>query len=178
MFVDETRSQEDANESDNLVHSTPARRKARPPKRVKYLRVALIAVAIGAVLGGGIYFATEYVKTKEDVKRLSDPEEAAKEEIRQLSARVSQLVAVPENETPTLATVEDPAKLADQAFFAQAEKGDKVLIYTQAKRAILYRPSTDRVIESAPVNIGSTPSVDTSTPGATSASPDASQDEE
>jgi hypothetical protein len=53
-----------------------------------------------------------------------------------------------------VATVSDASKLQSQQFFAKAQNGDKVLIFTNAKRAVLYRPSTNKVIEYAPVNIG------------------------
>jgi hypothetical protein len=76
-----------------------------------------------------------------------------------LVSQVSQLVSIP-NETPTLATVTDPSKLQDQQFFTDAQKGDKVLIFTNAKRAILYRPSTHKVIESAPVQLNGTAPTD------------------
>jgi cell division protein FtsB len=124
------------------------------------LKVLTLAIIVVLVAGAG-FFAWQYKqandeakKAQNEVARLSNPQEAAKEEVKQLTDKVANLVAVP-NETPTLATVNDPSKLKDQTFFARAEKGDKVLIFTQAKRAILYRPSTNKVIESAPVNIGS-----------------------
>ncbi|MBI5357887.1 hypothetical protein HZB74_03515 [Candidatus Saccharibacteria bacterium] len=64
------------------------------------------------------------------------------------------MVEVPQGEEPTIATVQDVSKLQNQAFFKNAQNGDKVLIYSQAKKAILYRPSTDKIIEVGPVNIG------------------------
>lgn len=48
----------------------------------------------------------------------------------------------------------DPEKLRDQPFFANAQRGDKVLIYANAKKAILYNPPSNKIIEVAPVNIG------------------------
>jgi hypothetical protein len=74
-----------------------------------------------------------------------------------LIAKVGQLILLPTNENPTIATVADLSKLQGQPFFAQAQVGDKVLIYTNAKKAILYRPSTNKIIEIAPINLGATP---------------------
>ena len=53
-----------------------------------------------------------------------------------------------------MATVSDLEKLKDQPFFAKAKIGDKVLIYTDAKKAILYDPVNDKIVEVAPINIG------------------------
>jgi hypothetical protein len=50
-----------------------------------------------------------------------------------------------------MATVLEQDKLKDQPFFARAQNGDKVIIYTQNKKAILYRPSENRIIEVAPL---------------------------
>lgn len=62
-------------------------------------------------------------------------------------AQVGSLVALPAEEIPTLATVSDKSKLANQPFFEKAENGDKVLIYEVAGKAYLYRPSQNKVIE-------------------------------
>ncbi len=61
---------------------------------------------------------------------------------------------LPNGETPTIATVSDPEALKDQVFFVDAQKGDKVLIYSNAKKAILYRPGDDKIITIAPLNTG------------------------
>jgi len=66
---------------------------------------------------------------------------------------VSQKTAVPQDETPDVATVTDVSKLQDQLFFQKAQNGDKVLMYLTSKKAILYRPSTQTIILIAPLEI-------------------------
>lgn len=121
----------------------------------KWLLALLVVLAL--VAGGG-YFAYKYNEAQKDVDRLSNPQESAKEQTRLLLEKVRTHTQVPAGETPTVATVSDASKLKNQAFFAKAENGDKVLIFTQARRAILYRPSTDKIIEIAPINLGNTQS--------------------
>ncbi|HSX30131.1 MAG TPA: hypothetical protein VLE73_06240 [Candidatus Saccharimonadales bacterium] len=67
--------------------------------------------------------------------------------------QVAKLIDLPKGETPTIATVQDKAKLKDQAFFANAQNGDKLLIYAQAKKAIIYRATDHRVINVGPIAI-------------------------
>jgi hypothetical protein len=77
---------------------------------------------------------------------------ASKNEALLLQDRLSKVIELP-NEQPTLATVSDAAKLINQPFFSKAMNGDKVLIYSLSKKAILYRPSNGKIIEVGPVNI-------------------------
>ena len=92
-----------------------------------------------------------YQKNKEARK---DPAIAQKQEIDDLVAKVKKIMLVPD-ETPTLATVEDKEKLKDQPFFKDAQNGDKILIFTASKKAIIYRPSDNRVINSGPIAVTS-----------------------
>lgn len=128
---------------------TPKRRKNRTVKRLA------IVVLIAALAVGLAVFAYKYDQANKEAKRLSDPKAAAEKQVTDLITDVSKLVELPTGETPTIATVTDKTKLNSQAFFKNARNGDKVLIYTQAKRAVLYRPSSKKVIEVAPLNIGS-----------------------
>lgn len=73
-----------------------------------------------------------------------------KGESQELIEKVGRLIVLPEGEQPTIATVQDLEKLKDQPFFARAQTGDKVLIYSVSKKAILYRPSVGKIIEVAP----------------------------
>ena len=88
----------------------------------------------------------------------NDPAKVTQEEVKALVEEVGKLIVLPTNEEPTIATVSDLSKLQAQPFFAKAELGDKVLIYQQAKQAFLYRPSTNQIIEVAPLLSGTTTS--------------------
>ena len=73
------------------------------------------------------------------------------EEATRTIEAVGKLVVLPE-EVPTVATVTDLELLKDQVFFKNAKVGDKVLIYLQAQKAILYNPESNKIIELAPLN--------------------------
>lgn len=76
---------------------------------------------------------------------------AKAEEDKRVIKAVTSIVQLPEDEVPTVATITDSTKLARQPFFKHAKNGDKVLIYIKIQKAILYRPSTKKIIEVAPV---------------------------
>ena len=82
--------------------------------------------------------------------------EAKKEraEVENVIEAVRAHLVLPEGEEPTIATVTDLKQLEGQPFFKNAKIGHKVLIYTEAKKAILYDPTIDRIVEVAPLNIG------------------------
>jgi hypothetical protein len=65
---------------------------------------------------------------------------------------VGKLVELPKGEDPTVATISDLKPLAGQEFFKDAELGDKVLIFGKSKKAILYRPSENKIIAISPIN--------------------------
>lgn len=73
-------------------------------------------------------------------------------EAEELAAEIGQYLDLPKDETPTVATVSDVEKVRDQSFFANAENNDKVLLFNKSGRAVLYRPSTKKVIEFARTN--------------------------
>jgi LPS O-antigen subunit length determinant protein (WzzB/FepE family) len=112
-----------------------------------FLVLFLIAIAAS---GSAYYF---YHQNKKTTTLLKNPEIANKQEVDELTSKVSLLMELPKDEQPTLITVVDKEKLKDQSFFDKAENGDKVLVYTQSKKAILYRPSTNKIVEVGPVSI-------------------------
>ena len=125
----------------------------------KTVIILIILLVIG--YGAAFYYFQQY-------KRLTmDPNAVAKQETAQLVAAVSKLILLPTGEAPSIATVENKEKLASEPFFANALNGDKVLIYYTAKKAFLYRPSTNQVIEAAPLTMQNTNTVSNPAPAQT-----------
>lgn len=75
-------------------------------------------------------------------------------EAKRIIEKVDKLVFLPKDETPTTAKVSNPDLLMDQVFFADAKKGDVVLIYPNAKKAILYDPTVNKIVNISKINIG------------------------
>ncbi len=73
-------------------------------------------------------------------------------EVEGIISEISKLIELPSGEIPTIATVTDKTKLQNQTILKKAENGDKVVIYAQAQKAILYRPSTKKIVDVVPVN--------------------------
>lgn len=117
----------------------------------------LVLIIIGGAGGTAYYFYSKYQKV------IKNPETVTKQESEWLVEKAGKLVDLPKDETPSVATVIDKEKLKDQPFFANSENGDKVLIFTKAKKAILYRPSTDKVIEIMPLIIDENATTTTTT---------------
>lgn len=112
-----------------------------------------VILALSVLFMGTAAFAVSYYKEASELRE--NPQKVAQEEIDQVVAQVSKHMILPENETPTAATVADPEVLKkDQPFFKNAKTGDKVLIYANALKAILYSPELDKIVEVAPLSIG------------------------
>lgn len=126
----------------------------------KLLIVGAVLLVLGSTGAAGYYY-----KQLADIKK--DPNKVAQAEVQTVLEAVGKLIVLPEGEQPTLATVTDPEKLKDQPFFASAKTGYKVLIYTNAKKAILYNPEENKIVEVAPINIGSSDGNEPMVSGAT-----------
>lgn len=106
--------------------------------------LGLLVLVLGAA---ALYFYVQISAVKKD------PDALARKEAETLVGVVGKLIILPKDEVPTVATVSDPTKLADQAFFAKAKVGDKVLLFPKAKKAYLYDPVAKRILEVAPINL-------------------------
>lgn len=80
------------------------------------------------------------------------PEISQNEQAADILAKVGKLINLPQNEQPTMATISD-AKAAKQGqpFLKDAQDGDVLIVYPNAAEALLYRPSTDKLVAVGPV---------------------------
>jgi hypothetical protein len=118
---------------------------SRPKKKKffkKYFALILILLVIVLSLTSAYFYKKSTVNNNQ----------VSQKEIKSLVEKVGRLVVLPTDETPTIATVSDPEALKNQPFFNGAKKGDKVLIYSNAKKAILYDPALDKIVTIASLN--------------------------
>lgn len=73
-------------------------------------------------------------------------------QVASLVAKVGNLMLLPTGETPVVATITDASSLkAQQPFYKDAQNGDMIMVYTKAERAIVYRPSENKIINVGPI---------------------------
>lgn len=126
-----------------------------PKIPLKIYALILIILIVGDA-GGTFFYYNRYQKTQ---NLLKDPTAAQHAEMKDITGKISKLMDLPTGEDPSVATILDKEKLKDQPFFTKAENGDKVVIYTKAGQAILYRPSTNRIVNVSPINLGEAPAI-------------------
>ncbi len=129
-------------------------------KKIVLVLAALVLVAAAVV--PSIYYYGQYAAMRKEVAAQTKPEDP-----KALIARVAKHILLPGGEVPTVMTVTDKEKLSGQAFFANAKNGDKVLIYEKAKKAFLYDPVADIIIEVGPIVLAATTSGTLATGGST-----------
>jgi cytoskeletal protein RodZ len=110
--------------------------------RLGWLNIFLIILLLVA-FGVAGYFYYQY--------KYNSPEAVKAREVRSVTDTIGSVLMLPE-ENPTIATVTDKEKLSGQAFFQKAENGDKVIIYRQSGKAILYRPGIKKIVDVVTLN--------------------------
>lgn len=116
-------------------------------KMKQFLIGILVVFAILGATGTAYYFQ-RYSALK------SNPNAEAEKQSAALVAALGEHIELPKDETPSVVTIVDKTKLNDQAFFKMAENGDILFAYINTKEAILYRPSIDKIIQVAAINVG------------------------
>ncbi|MFA7244564.1 MAG: hypothetical protein WC070_00055 [Candidatus Magasanikbacteria bacterium] len=110
-----------------------------------FIILFFILSIIGAT--GTYYFYNKYDSLQKNPNLVSE------NELNKVLKSVSKLMVLPTDEVPTMATVLDKSKLVGQSFFAEVENGDKLLAFTSSMQAIIYRPSTNKIIKVGPIYI-------------------------
>jgi len=135
-------------------------------------RTLVEVVVLALLVGLGIYtwqLRSDRDNLQDQLTSLrTNPQQAVQQQTNDLISAVGKLYALPKGETPTVAAVTNAAQAKQQsAFFNDAQNGDKVLLYVKAGEAILYRPSTNKIVIVAPLTFsnsttsGTTPSTTT-----------------
>lgn len=125
---------------------------AKKPFPKLYVIIGVVGLFFVLLIGWNInsQYKLKQAQTQLE-KQIEDPQAEAKKQTEELLKKISQVMVLPADEEPTIATVSDLSKLSQQEFFKNAQLGDKVIIYYKAKKAILYRPFENKIIELAPL---------------------------
>ena len=137
------------------------------PGKVKNNKLLFAVLALVAVLGvvGTVIFYNKYQGVKSNPSQAQKAQNSA--ETQRVLAELKKVLRVDETEAPTVARVEDPAKLkkANAEFYKHVEKGDYLVIFP--KRAIIYRESNNQIINIAPIINTNGTTTETKAPAAT-----------
>lgn len=134
-----------------------------PQRRVTLVKIIKIIVwLLPSVVAAGmaVFFYLQWQRAQQIVNLAGNGQtEAAvraaeQKEIQLIEEQLGEVILLPQGETPTLITIKDKNEIREnKEFFADAQDDDKILVYQQAKKAFLYRPSTKKLINLAPINI-------------------------
>ncbi len=119
-------------------------------KKLKLVPTVFGVAFVALAAFGGFYF-----KKYQDLKNNPpDATVAAQAENSRVIEAVGKLYKLPEGEEPTIFTVVDTEKLKQQyPALSAAEKDDKVILYTNAKIALVYRERDNKIVSVVNVTI-------------------------
>ncbi len=106
----------------------------------------LITIIVAIIVVVAIVFWLSYLNKQDvDDETSMNQDQTAGEIVTDVLTAIAKHMVLPQGE-PTIATIEDAANLRQQqSFFALVENGDQLVIFPE--QAIIYRPSTDRIVK-------------------------------
>ncbi|HYF04616.1 MAG TPA: LytR C-terminal domain-containing protein [Patescibacteria group bacterium] len=112
----------------------------------------IIAIIIVLVLAGAGYWVyTGQAGSADGAEETSDSTPASTNE--EVLAKLSKIYVVPEGEVAQVRNAgEVMQSLADKSILGNAQESDKLIIYNSAGKVIVYRPSTNQVVNILPLN--------------------------
>ncbi len=114
-------------------------------KTLNFTKIISICLVVVCMIGIFLFIQS---------KRLSqNPNAQNEKKVKEVVAKVEKLIDLPKDELPSLAIVEDLDMLKDQPFFADARKGDVVLLYGIAQKVFLYNPSDNLIINASSLGV-------------------------
>lgn len=140
----------------------------------------ILGVILVASLAGNGFLLWQYQETQDELTSAeqtidlfkSNPSAAEEASVQEYIDQVSLVYDLPDDETPSIATVQDKDQLADQPFFERAENGDVALIYPEAELAVLYRPGSRQIVNVSSLTIDDdSEALDVQSPDAASSGP-------
>jgi hypothetical protein len=114
--------------------------------RLFYRFILLVLLVLLIIIAGGAYLLGR-ASVYKHYPQLNNLETA-----NETLSKVAQLIQLPQNETPSMVTVDDADAVKKEPFLSNAKNKDILIVYPSAGMAILYRPATNKLINVGPVN--------------------------
>lgn len=127
------------------------------PKSARVLLVfSMVLILVVGAAAWWWYAKKEAATNRTTVQKTIEAEQIGpkmdSDEIDKLLKKVGKHILLPENQEPTIATIQNAdALISLQPFFYGSENGDKVLLYEG--RAFIYSPTKDKLINAGPIVI-------------------------
>lgn len=112
-----------------------------------------VILVLGLVAFAGLLVVVFFLWRKLDQTVNNDANNSAVQQ--RVIKEVAKLYLVPTDEKPTVGQISDHTKVEDQAFFANAQNGDYLIVYEKDQTALLYRESANKLIKVGSITIQS-----------------------
>ncbi len=100
------------------------------------------------------YSSTETPSNQEDVKGDWSIDGVSSDDMKLLK-KIDQILDIPRDTVPVIATIKDVQTLREeQKFYEGAKNGDKLLIYPESGKAIIYSEEREKIVNVGPVYVG------------------------
>ena len=114
--------------------------------------VILVLVIVILLAGGYFYWSSRRSSTDQPATTGEKSTAADQKEIEALVAKVGRLMILPKDEIPQVAEINNATLAAkEQPFYVDAKNGDKLLVYLSLRKAIIYSPSRNLIVNVGPI---------------------------
>lgn len=118
----------------------------------------LVIVIIILLAGGLIWAITKYQKTNGGASLAAIATVSQQQSTAELLQKVGQHLDLPAGETPQVYVIQDASQLvSQQPFWVGVTNGDVALIYMTARKAVVYSPTRDKIVNVGPIYLSDNP---------------------
>ncbi len=120
-------------------------------KKINTLTILMLIVIVGLVTT-----TISLKKQNDDLK--NDPAYQKVKTVKKTNAlrqKVAKIMYIPKDTQAFIGTYDAKSSLKNNPFFKDAKDGDKYLIFSELGKAIIYRESENKIINSGPIAITS-----------------------
>lgn len=117
--------------------------------------IAIVIIVLVALIAAVAYLGWNWLEMRKQFQKMTMPagiQELQKKQNQEILDKIAKHIVLPSGEEPIIATVTDAAALKKESdFYQSAKNNDIVIIYTKAKKAYLYDPDRDIILNVGPV---------------------------